>query len=123
VKERERFRNASSYSAGQVVEEGDKSGKERTGKGNKNQQKHTRRTQTQVLEGSSQSDVTVEDVESLSREPKRSKTVHVVGPCQKLWQQCGELAGTTPVVYVVSVFDRDLKLRGWSTVNNPLPTN
>ena len=39
---------------------------------------------TQLMEGSSQSDVTVEDVESLSREPKRSKTVHVVGHCQKL---------------------------------------
>ena len=63
-----------------------KSGKERTGKGNKNQQKHTRRTQTQVLEGSSQSDVTVEDVTSLSRESKHSKTVHVVGHCQKLFQ-------------------------------------
>jgi hypothetical protein len=41
-----------------------------------------RRIRTQVLEGSSQSDVTVEDVESLSREPKLSKTVHVVGHCQ-----------------------------------------
>jgi hypothetical protein len=68
-----------------------------------------------VLEGSSQSDVTVEHVGSLSREPNRSKTVHVVGPCQKLFQQSGKLGGTTPVVYFASVFDRDLKLRGWST--------
>jgi hypothetical protein len=76
-----------------------------------------------VLEGSSQSDVTVEHVGSLSREPKRSKTVHVVGPCQKLCQQRGKLGGTTPVVYFASVFDNTLKLRGWATVNKPLPTN
>ncbi len=31
--------------------------------------------------------------------------------------------GTTPVVYYTSTFDRALKLRGWGTVNKPLPTN
>jgi hypothetical protein len=58
--------------------------KERTGKGNKTHKGPIRRIRTQVLQGSSQSDVTVEDMESLSREPKRSNTVHVVGHCQKL---------------------------------------
>jgi hypothetical protein len=83
----------------------------------------SRMIRTQVLEGSSQSDVTVEDVESLSREPKRSKTVHVVGHCQKLCQQLVKLTGTTPVVYFTSTFDRTLMLRGWGTVNKLLPTN
>jgi hypothetical protein len=97
--------------------------KERTGKGNKTHKGPIRRIRTQVLQGSSQSDVTVEDVESLSRESKRSKTVHVVGHCQKLCQEHGKLTGTTPVVYFASTFDRTLKLRGWGTVNKTLPTN
>jgi hypothetical protein len=93
------------------------------GKGNKSHKDPLRRIRTQVLEGSSQSDVTVEDVGSLSRDPNHSKTVHVVGHCQKLCQERGKLTGTTPVVYFASTFDRALKLRGWGTLNKPLPTN
>ena len=100
-----------------------KSAKEHTGKGNKIHKGPIRRIRTQVLEGSSQPDVTVEDVGSLSRDPNHSKTVHVVGHCQKLCQYRGKLTGTTPVVYFSSTFDRALKLRGWGTVNKPLPTN
>ncbi len=100
-----------------------KSAKERTGKGNKSHKGPIRWIRTQVLEGSSPSDETVKDVESLSRETKCSKTVHVVGHCQKLCQYRGKLTGTTPVVYFASTFDRALKLRGWGTVNKTLLTN
>jgi hypothetical protein len=78
---------------------------------------------TQMMDGNSQSDVTVQDVEALSRNPKDIKTVHVLGHCQKMCQKRGKLKGTTTVVFFVSTFVRVLKSRGWGTVNKPLPTN
>ena len=101
-----------------------KSGKERTGKGNNKGDKHRRqRIRTQLLDGNSQSDVTVQDVEALSRDPKRIKTVHVLGHCQRMCQEHGKLKGTSDVAFFVSTFVRALKSRGWGTGNKPLPTN
>ena len=52
-----------------------KSGKEHTGKGNLGDQHHRRqRMRTQMIDGNSQSDVTAQDLEELSRDPKRTKT-------------------------------------------------
>jgi hypothetical protein len=57
VKERERFRN-DSYITGQVVEEGDT----RLHRTDTSHKDPIRRIRTQLMEGRSQSDVTVEDV-------------------------------------------------------------
>ncbi len=57
MKERERFRN-DSYITGQVVEEGDT----RLHRTDTSHKDPIRRIRTQLMEGRSQSDVTVEDV-------------------------------------------------------------
>ena len=59
VKEEREVKRNTPYRSGQVVEED-------TGDNHR-----FRRIRTQLLDGSSQSDVTVQDVESLSRDPKR----------------------------------------------------
>ncbi len=80
-----------------------KSGKERTGKGNLADPDHRRqRMRTQMIDGNSQSDVTAEDLEELSRAPKRRKTE--VGHCQKVCQDGAKLQGTTAVAFWVSKF-------------------
>ncbi len=99
-----------------------KSGKERTGKGNLADPDHRRqRMRTQMIDGNSQSDVTAEDLEELSRAPKRRKTE--VGHCQKVCQDGAKLQGTTAVAVWVSKFVPCLKSRGWNTANKPLPRN
>jgi hypothetical protein len=99
-----------------------KSGKERTGKGNLGDQQHRRqRIRTQMIDGNSQSDVTVQDLKELSRVPKRKKTE--VGHCQKVCQDGEKLQGTTAVAFWVSKFVPTLKSRGWDTSNKPLPKN
>ena len=91
-----------------------KSGKERTGKGNLGDQQHRRqRIRTQMINGDSQSDVTVQDLEELSRAPKRKKTE--VGHCQKVCQGGAKLQGTTAVAFWVSKFVPALKSREWDT--------
>ena len=65
----------------------------------------------------------MQDVEALSRDPKRIKTVHVLGHCQRMCQERGKLKGTSDVAFFVSTFVRALKSRGWGTGNKPLPTN
>ncbi len=80
-----------------------KSGKERTGKGNLVDPEHRRqRMRTQMIDGNSQSDVTAQDLEELSRAPNRRKTE--VGHCQKVCQDGEKLQGTTAVVFWVSKF-------------------
>ena len=80
-----------------------KSGKERTGKGNLADPEHRRqRMRTQMIDGNSQSDETTQDLEELSRAPKRRKTE--VGHCQKVCQDGAKLQGTTVVVFWVSKF-------------------
>ena len=60
------------------------------GKGNLGDQKHWRqRIRTQMIDGNSQSDVTVQDLEELSRAPMRRKTE--VGHCQKVCQDGAKL--------------------------------
>ena len=76
---------------------------------------------TQIINGDSQSDVTVQDLEELSRAPKRKKTE--VGHCQKVCQDGAKLQGTTAVAFWVSKFVPALKSRGWDTANKPLPKN
>jgi len=101
-----------------------KSGKERTGKGNLVDPDHRRqRMRTQMIDGNSQSDVTAEDLEELSRAPKRRKTE--VGHCQKVCQDGAKLQGpgTTAVAFWVSKFVPALTSRGWNTANKPLPRN
>ena len=101
-----------------------KSGKERTGKGNLDEQRMRRqRIRTQMIDGNSQSDVTAEDLEELSRAPKRRKTE--VGHCQKVCQDGAKLQGpgTTAVAFWVSKFVPALTSRGWNTANKPLPKN
>jgi hypothetical protein len=101
-----------------------KSGKERTGKGNLADPDHRRqRMRTQMIDGNSQSDVTAEDLEELSRAPKRRKTE--VGHCQKVCQDGAKLQGpgTTAVAFWVSKFVPALTSRGWNTANKPLPRN
>ena len=67
-----------------------KSGKERTGKGSLGDPDHRRqRIRTQMIDGNSQSDVTEQDLEELSRAPKRTKTE--VGRCQKVCQDSEKL--------------------------------
>ncbi len=57
-----------------------KSGKERTGKGNLGDPDHRRqRIRTQMTDGNSEWDVTEQDLEELSRPPKRTKTTHLLG--------------------------------------------
>jgi hypothetical protein len=79
------------------------------------------RMRTQLLDDNSQSDVTVQDLEELSRDPKHSTTVHLVGRCQKVCQQGGEMQGTTDVAFFVSRFVPALQSRGLGTSNKPLP--
>ena len=101
-----------------------KSGKERTGKGNLADPDHRRqRMRTQMIDGNSQSDVTAQDLEELSRAPKRRKTE--VGHCQKVCQDGAKLQGpgTTAVAFWVSKFVPALTSRGWNTANKPLPRN
>jgi hypothetical protein len=101
-----------------------KSGKERTGKGNLADPDHRRqRMRTQMIDGNSQSDVTAEDLEELSRAPKRRKAE--VGHCQKVCQDGAKLQGpgTTVVAFWVSKFVPVLTSRGWNTANKPLPRN
>jgi len=101
-----------------------KSGKERTGKGNLADPDHRRqRMRTQMIDGNSQSDVTAEDLEELSRAPNRRKTE--VGHCQKVCQDGAKLQGpgTTAVAFWVSKFVPALTSRGWNTANKPLPRN
>jgi len=101
-----------------------KSGKERTGKGNLVDPDHRRqRMRTQMIDGNSQSDVTAEDLEELSRAPRRRKTE--VGHCQKVCQDGAKLQGpgTTAVAFWVSKFVPALTSRGWNTANKPLPRN
>jgi hypothetical protein len=101
-----------------------KSGKERTGKGNLADPDHRRqRMRTQMIDGNSQSDVTAEDLEELSRAPKRRKTE--VGHCQKVCQDGAKLQGpgTTAVAFWVSKFVPPPTSRGWNTANKPLPRN
>jgi hypothetical protein len=43
---------------------------------------------TQMIDGNSQSDVTPEDLEELSRPPKHTKTAHLFGQCQKVSGWC-----------------------------------
>ena len=57
---------------------------------------------SQLLDGNSQSDVTVQDVEELSRAPKRTMTAHEVGHCQKLCNERGKVKGPTVVIFFVS---------------------
>ena len=76
---------------------------------------------TQMIDGNSQSDVTAQDLEELSRSPKRKKTE--VGHCQKVCQDGAKLQGTTTVTFWVSKFVPCLKSRGWDTSNKPLPKN
>ena len=78
---------------------------------------------TQMIDGNSQSDVTAEDFEELSRPPKRTKTAHVLGQCQKVCQDGAKLQRTTAVAFFVSKFVPALKSRGWDTTNKPLPKN
>ena len=54
---------------------------------------------TQMIDGNSQSDVTAQDLEELSRSPKHTKTAHLVGHCQKMCQDGAKLQGTTPVSF------------------------
>ena len=90
-----------------------KSGKERTGKGNLGDQQHRRqRMRTQIINGDSQSDVTVQDLEELSRAPKRKKTE--VGHCQKVCQDGAKLQGTTTVAFWLSKFVPKVTLVGYS---------
>jgi hypothetical protein len=74
-----------------------------------------------MIDGNSQSDVTAQDLEELSRTPKRKKTE--VGHCQKVCQDGAKLQGTTSVGCWVSKFVPGLKSRGWDTTNKPLPKN
>ena len=76
---------------------------------------------TQMIDGNSQSDVTAQDLEQLSRAPKRRKTE--VGHCQKVCQDGAKLQGTTAVAFWVSKFVPALMSRGWNTGNKPLPKN
>ena len=76
---------------------------------------------TQMIDGNSQSDVTAQDLEELSRAPKRRKTE--VGHCQKVCQDGAKLQGTTAVAFWVSKFVPALTSRGWNTANKPLPRN
>ena len=76
---------------------------------------------TQIINGDSQSDVTVQDLEELSRAPKRKKTE--VGHCQKVCQDGAKLQETTAVAFWVSKFVPVLKSRGWDTTNKPSPKN
>ena len=76
---------------------------------------------TQMIDGNSQSDVTAQDLEELSRAPKRRKTE--VGHCQKVCQDGAKLKGTTAVAFWVSKFVPALTSRGWNTANKPLPKN
>ena len=76
---------------------------------------------TQMIDGNSQSDVTAQDLEQLSRAPKRRKTE--VGHCQKVCQDGAKLQGTTAVAFWVSKFVPALTSRGWNTANKPLPRN
>ena len=90
-----------------------KSGKERTGKGSLGDPDHRRqRMRTQMIDGNSQSDVTAEDFEELSRPPKRTKTAHLFGHCQKVCQDGAKLQGTTTVAFWVSKFVPTLTSRG-----------
>ncbi len=79
------------------------------------------RIRTQMIDGNSQSDVTAQDLEQLSRAPKRRKTE--VGHCQKVCQDGAKLQGTTDVAFWVSKFVPPLKSRGWNTANKSLPRN
>ena len=76
---------------------------------------------TQMIDGNSQSDVTVQDLEELSRAPKRKKTE--VGHCQKVCHDGVKLQRTTVVAFFVSKFVPALKSRGWDTANKSLPKN
>ena len=97
-----------------------KSGKEHTGKGNLGDETHMRqRIKTQMIDENSQSDVTVQELEELSRSPKRTKTVHLLGHCQKVCKEGVTLQGTTVVAFFVPA----LQSRGWGTHKKPLPKN
>jgi hypothetical protein len=78
---------------------------------------------TQMIDGNSQSDVTPQDLEELSRPPKRTKTAHLFGQCQKVCQDGVKLQRTTAVAFLMSKFVPALKSRGWDTANKPLPKN
>ena len=99
-----------------------KSGKEHTGKGNLGDETHMRqRIKTQMIDGNSRSDVTVQELEELSRSPKSTKTVHLLGHCEKVCQEGAKLQGTTDAAFFVSKFVPTLQSRGWGTHNKPLP--
>ena len=53
----------------------------------------------------------------------RTKTVHLIGHCQKVCQDGAKLQGTTAVAFWVSKFVPTLTSLGWNTSNNPLPKN
>ncbi len=55
---------------------------------------------TQIIDGNSKSDVTEQDLEELSRPPKRTKTAHLLGHCQKVCQDGAKLQGTTAVAFL-----------------------
>jgi hypothetical protein len=74
-----------------------------------------------MIDGNSQSDVTPQDLEELSRPHKRTKTTHLLGQCQKVCQDGAKLQRTTAVAFFVSKFVPSLKSRGWDTANKPLP--
>ena len=76
-----------------------------------------------MIDGNSQSDVTAEDLEELSRPPKRTKTTHLLGHCQKVCQDGAKRERTTTDAFFVSKFVSDLKSHGWDTTNKPLPKN
>ena len=71
---------------------------------------------SQLLDGNSQSDVTVQDVESLSRDPKRSKTVHVVGPlptnCPDREKTYSELSVSLGQEDIFQVVDEEEEVEG-----------
>jgi hypothetical protein len=111
-------RNVSSGSDEQVGSSGckkrkSKSRKEHTGEGNLGDHDHRgQRMRTQLIDGNSQSDVTVQDLEELSRPPKRTKTAYFLGHCQNVCQDGAKLQGTTAVAFLVSKFVPPLKSRG-----------
>jgi hypothetical protein len=53
----------------------------------------------------------------------RTKTVHLIGHCQKVCQDGTKLQGTTLVDFFVSKFVPALKSHGRDTANKSLPKN
>jgi hypothetical protein len=73
-----------------------------------------------MIDGNSQLDVTVQDLEELSRPPRDTKTTHLIGHCQKVCQDGVKLQRTTSVDFFVSKFVPVLKSLGWDTANKSL---